>query len=98
MFIVFSGLVLISVAIVALPKILAFIARITEKEEVISPAAIAAQEAENEEKDLASVIGLVMQMEAARNETAEEKEEIDIANVIGLVLHLEQERCYGLPN
>jgi microcompartment protein CcmK/EutM len=44
------------------------------------------------------VIGLVMQMEAARHETTEEQEEVDVANVIGLVLHLEHERRFGLPN
>ncbi len=98
MSIVFSGLVLISLTISALPVILEYLTRITEKKEKISPAVLAAQEAENEAKDIASVIGLVMQMESIRNETPEEKEEIDIANVIGLVLHLEQERCFGLPN
>ena len=98
MSIVFSGLVLISIFITTLPKILEFIANFGEKSETVSAVDAVAQEAETEEQDLASVIGLVMQMEAARHETKEEQEEIDIANVIGLVLHLEQERRFGLPN
>lgn len=98
MSIVFCGLVLISIFITTLPKILDVIARFGEKSETLPVVDVAAQEAAEEEKDLASVIGLVMQMEAARHETKDEQEEIDIANVIGLVLHLEQERRFGLPN
>ncbi len=98
MSIVFSGLVLISIFIATLPKILGFIARIGEKKEITPAVDLAAQKAEEEEKDLASVIGMVMQMEATQHETKEQQEEYDIANVIGLVLHLEQERQFGLPN
>ena len=98
MSIVFCGLVLISIFITTLPKILDYITSFGEKTEPAAVVDVAAQEAAEEEKDLASVIGLVMQMEAAQHETKEEQEEIDIANVIGLVLHLEQERRFGLPN
>ena len=97
MAIVFSGLVLISLAIAVLPKALDFVTGIFEKKEIASSSEVEL-ESDSEEKDIASVIGLVMQMEANLHETEEQKEDIDIANVIGLVLHLEHERQFGLPN
>ncbi len=103
MLIVFSGLLLISVYIRWLPSFLVMFDRYvlkkspvdTEDEIVTTDGPV---QADNEEKDLASVIGLVMQLEEAHNETPEEKEEKDIAQVIGLVLQLEQECRFGLPN
>lgn len=96
MAIVFSGLVLISLAITWLPKILDFWEQWTTKQK--NTAQNAKAEGADEEKDLASVIGLVMQMEAAHHEAEEHQEDLDIANVIGLVLHLEQERQFAIPN
>jgi len=97
MAIVFSGLLLISLSISVLPVILDYLSCFIDVDED-EVDAVAVDEALDEEKDIASVIGMVMQMEAAFHESPEEKEEIDIANVIGLVLHLEQERQFGLPN
>ena len=98
MAIVFSGLLLISLAITALPRLLEIWARYTEKEAVVTTTAGAFADAETEDQDIASVIGLVMEMEANQHQTPEQQEDIDIANVIGLVLHLEQERQFVIPN
>jgi len=103
MSIVFTGLFLISIYIRFLPNFLNVLDRyIFRKNRSISETDIEKEsvnrELENEEKDIASVIGLVMQLEATHRETPAEKEEKDIANVIGLVLQLEQESQLGLPN
>jgi oxaloacetate decarboxylase gamma subunit len=104
MSIVFSALLLISIYIRWLPTILEFVDRYILKKDLslseteTAAATAAVSEADTEEKDLASVIGMVMQLEAAYHETPQEKEEKDIAQVIGLVLQLENECRFGIPN
>jgi Na+-transporting methylmalonyl-CoA/oxaloacetate decarboxylase gamma subunit len=103
MSIVFSGLLLLSIYIRWLPTILKFLDRYVLKpalpiEEPAAVPTVAGRDSDNEEKDIASVIGLVMQLEAVYHETPAEKEEKDIAHVLGLVLQLENERQLGLPN
>ena len=103
MSIVFSGLLLISIYIRFLPSILVFFDRYvfrktipTEENANVAEASVAVPD--TAERDLASVIGLVMQFEAIHHETPVQKEEKDIAQIIGMVLNLEQERVFGLPN
>lgn len=98
MAIVFSGLVLISLAITWLPRILDLWSKIADRGLVAAVTESSTSESDSEEKDLASVIGLVMQMEDARQQQSQDQEDIDIANVIGLVLHLEHERKFAIPN
>lgn len=101
MTIVFCGLAFISLYIKVLPVILSVIDRLlglnqTETDEAEQQASSAVED--QEEKDLASVIGLVMQMEEVNAQASQSEEDIDIANVIGLVLHLEQEHLLAVPN
>lgn len=95
MAIVFSGLVLISLMITYLPRILDTLDRFFgEKQLEETPPQQVISEEEQEERDIASVIGLVMQMEHERMlaELPVNEEEQEIASVIGLVLQLEAER------
>lgn len=98
MAIVFCGLVLISFSISALPPLLDFLTRYLQKPEGMTATEFQQGDSETEAKDLASVIGLVLQMEASLCQTPQEREETDLAQVIGLVLQLERDRVFGLPN
>lgn len=99
MAIVFSGLVLISVYIKILPSILDLITAIWGSQDaVVQTSEDSGNLNPSEEHDLASVIGLVMQLEAQHQQTPEEKEEKEIASVIGLVLQMEQDQLVALPN
>ncbi len=101
MAIVFCGLVLISLFITALPAVLDIISRIAEgrkEAKAQSSQKHVSVDEDAEDKDLASVIGLVMQMEESHLQSEQDQENIDIANVIGLVLQLEQEQRFAIPN
>ncbi|MBU2513918.1 OadG family protein [bacterium] len=102
MAIVFCGLLLISLFICLLPIVLEIVSRVFEigKEEVVLQN-LAVQESAadlQEEKDLATVVGLVIQLETVNRQLSAEQEDIDIANTIGLVLQLEQDRLFAHPN
>ncbi len=102
MAIVFCGLLLISLFIRLLPVVLELISRVFPDKDKIATLQEKkerkiAEQQEEEDKDLASVIGLVMQMEAANLQLTEEQEDIDIVNVVGLVLQLEEERYLPTP-
>lgn len=99
MAIVFCGLMFISLYINYLPSLLRFLdATFGKKQQKVEKTSVKEESSTDNEKDLASVIGLVLQMEEANHQSEQSGDEKDIASVIGMVLQMEHERQFIIPN